>query len=250
MNYKIKIKNYSLIIKKEMVLNDVNFNIPDKKIISIIGPENGGKSALAKSLNRVIEINKKVKYKGDILFNEESIFNIDVYYLRRKIAFISKESVLFPHLNIFDNIIAGYKLKGIKTDKNLIMFEIEKILKLLGLWNSIKNIINNNIKILDEFDQLKVIIARAILLKPEVLIFDDCFRDLSGFQRNFIKDIMFDLKEDYSIVHIANDPMFAADFSDYTALIHSGKLIEYNSTEKILTRPDKINTEKYLIGEY
>ena len=249
-NVKIKVKNFSFYYGDNKVLNDLNLEIPQNKITSLIGPSGCGKSTFLRSINRMNDLIEGHKYEGNIIVSEKSIFDskLDIVELRKSIGMVFQKPNPFPK-SVYENIAYAPRLHGEK-DKNKLDEMVEHSLKSVALWDEVKDKLNKSAMGLSGGQQQRLCIARTIAIKPEVILMDEPTSALDPISTEKIEALMLELKQDYTIITVTHNMQQAARVADYTAFFHLGKLIEYDVTETIFVNPTNKKTEDYITGRF
>lgn len=236
-------------------LNNINFPVRKNHITALIGPSGCGKSTLLRAMNRIHDLYPGNSYEGEInLFcSEGEVENIlelkkenDFIKLRQQVGMIFQKPTPFP-MSIFDNVAYGLKLAGIKDDLNE---RVERALKDAAIWNETKDRLKSSALGLSGGQQQRLCIARAVALKPEVLLFDEPTSALDPISTGAIEELISQLKQEISIVIVTHNMQQASRLSDYTAFMYLGDLIEYDKTEKIFSDPSQKLTEDYIAGRF
>jgi len=248
---KIITKNLNAYFGNYQVLKNINLSIPEKKVTAIIGPSGCGKTTLVRCMNRMHEVTPGAKVEGEILLDGENILAKDVepIEIRRKVGMVFQKSNPFPTLSIYDNVAVGLKLNGIRK-KYILNEVVETSLKHAGLWDEVKDRLNIAGASLSGGQQQRLCIARALAIKPEVILFDEPCASLDPISTKKIEELILELKKDYTIIIVTHNMQQAARISDYTAFMYLGELIEFDNTEKIFTVPKNSKTEDYLSGKF
>jgi phosphate transport system ATP-binding protein len=222
----------------------------EKKVTALIGPSGCGKTTLLRSFNRMHDLYPGNKYKGEILLDGENILkeDYDLIKLRTKVGMVFQKPTPFP-MSIFDNVAYGLKLRGIK-DKSVLEERVEKALKQAALWEEVKDRLNQPATGLSGGQQQRLVIARALAVEPEVLLFDEPTSALDPISTAKIEELVVELKQNVTIIIVTHNMQQAARVSDYTAFMYLGELIEFNKTDIIFTAPDKKLTEDYISGKF
>lgn len=250
MSPKIKIKNLSFYYGTNQALKNINLDIFDKKITAFIGPSGCGKSTLLRCFNRMFELYPNQKISGEILMNGANILapKNDVIRLRSKVGMVFQKPTPFT-MSIFDNVAFGVKLY-----ENLSRYDLSDrvkwALQKAALWTEVKDKLKQSGLSLSGGQQQRLCIARAIAVKPEVLLLDEPTSALDPISTGYIEELLHELKQDYSVVIVTHNMQQAARSSDYTAFMYLGNLIECNQSEKIFTNPDQKLTEQYVTGHF
>lgn len=247
---KIKIKNLSVYFNYLQALNNVTLDIYDKKVTSLIGPSGCGKTTLLKSLNRMNDLIKGFKLKGQILIDDTDIYNknIDVINLRKLVGMVFQQANLFPK-SIYENLIFAPSINGIK-DKSKLNEIIENAATLSGIWDEIKDRLKDNPYNLSAGQQQRLCIARLLTANPDILLLDEPAAALDPISTNKIEELIYELKKKYTIIVVTHNMQQAARISDYVAFLYLGQLVEYDKTSKIFTNPANKQTEDYITGRF
>jgi len=247
----LKIKNlYASYEEKNWILKDINLDIFENKITAIMGPSGCGKSTLIRCINRMHEVVTESKIKGKIYLKGEDIFKLHPIIVRRKVGMVFQKPNPFPTMSIYNNVIAGYFLNGIKLKKEEKNFIVEDSLKKAFLWDEVKDNLYKKGTFLSGGQQQRLCIARALAMNPEVILFDEPTSALDPKATRIIEGLLVELKETVSIIVVTHNSAQAARISDYTAFLYLGELVEYKATEKIFTVPEHPKTEEYLSGKF
>ncbi len=249
-NIKIVTKNLNFYYGKKQALFNINLEIPEKKVTALIGPSGCGKSTFLRTLNRMNDLIDDSRVDGEVLIDGINIYQngIDVVALRKKVGMIFQKSNPFPK-SIYDNVAYGPKIQGIKDKKTLDEI-VETSLKRAALWEEVKDELNKSALSLSGGQQQRLCIARALAVNPEILLMDEPASALDPISTIKIEDLIFELKENYTIVIVTHNMQQAARVSDYTAFFYMGHLIEYDDTKIIFTAPKKKQTEDYITGRF
>jgi len=245
---KIAAKDMCAFFGKVKALNNINFDIPEKKVIAIIGPSGCGKSTFLRSINRMHEVVGGT-ITGSLTLDGEDIMKSDAVMIRRKIGMVFQKPNPFPTMSIFNNVIAGYKLNGRHNRKDLAEI-VEKSLKQAALWDEVKDKLNKSGADISGGQQQRLCIARTIAVNPEVILMDEPASALDPISTAKIEELIFELKKDYTIVIVTHNMQQAARVSDFTAFFYMGELIEYSETKKMFVSPEKKQTEDYITGRF
>lgn len=241
----IEIRNLNIYYKNH-VIKSVNLNIPEKVVFAIMGPSGCGKSTLLRAINRLLELQNDVRIEGDIKLHGESVFSMNPIDVRRRIGMVFQHVNPFPHLTIYENVAIGLKLNGF--DKSKLKERVRWALERATLWEEVKDRLDDFPANLSGGQQQRLCIARAIALKPEVLLMDEPTANLDPIATEKIEDLIYELKKEYTVVIVTHSPSQAARISDYVAFLYMGELIEVGETERVFEKPRKELTERYLTG--
>ena len=256
----MKVENFSFTYAgaPKPSLKGINLPIMQNKITALIGPSGCGKSTLLRSMNRIHDLYPGNKYEGKIELLDlesgkfENILEIkkenDFIRLRQKVGMIFQKPTPFP-MSIFDNVAYGLKIMGIKN-KSELHDRVESALKGAALWNEVHDRLSKSAMGLSGGQQQRLCIARAVAVKPEVLLFDEPTSALDPISTGAIEELIVELKKDVSIAIVTHNMQQASRISDYTAFMYLGDLIEYDETETIFLNPKVQQTEDYITGRF
>jgi phosphate transport system ATP-binding protein len=235
---------------KEPTLKNINMPIYDKKVTALIGPSGCGKTTLLRSFNRMHDLYPGNRYEGEILLDGENILtpDYDLIKLRTKVGMVFQKPTPFP-MSIFDNVAYGLRLRGMRN-KSELEGRVEKALKQAALWDEVKDRLDSPATGLSGGQQQRLVIARALAVEPEVLLFDEPTSALDPISTAKIEELVVELKKDVTIVIVTHNMQQAARVSDYTAFMYMGELIEFDKTDIIFTSPKKKLTEDYISGKF
>ena len=247
---KINIKNLNLFYGDFQALKNINLDIDDKKVTAFIGPSGCGKSTLLKSLNRMNDLVDNCHIKGEILVDKKDIYSkdYDVNLLRKKVGMVFQKPNPFS-MSIYDNIAYGPRTHGIKDKKDLDII-VEDSLKKAAIWDDVKDKLKQNALSLSGGQQQRICIARALAVKPGVLLMDEPTSSLDPISTSKIEDLVHLLKDEYTIVMVTHNMQQATRVSDKTAFFLSGELIEYKKTTELFSLPSDKRTEDYITGRF
>ena len=217
-------------------VNHVNADIKKNRITAIMGPSGCGKSTLLRAINRMHELYPDIRISGEILMDNRNILKMNPMEVRRMAGMVFQRPNPFPTMSIFDNVIAGYKLNGIRLKKKEKEEIVETCLTNVGLWNEVKDALFKKGTFLSGGQQQRLCIARALALKPEVLLMDEPTSALDPIATNRIEELLLELKKEFTIIIV----MF----------MYLGELIEYDKTRIMFTNPRDKRTEEYLTGQF
>lgn len=251
MTHKIlDIQNLDVFIGEQQILKKINLSFHHKKATAIMGPSGCGKTTLIRAINRLHELIPNTRVAGKILLSGENIYALNAIQVRREIGMVFQRPNPFPTMSIFDNVIAGYKLNGIRLTKTEKEEIVESSLTSAGLWNEVKNGLHRRGLFLSGGQQQRLCIARALAMKPRVLLLDEPTSALDPKSTTHIEDLIVGLKEEVTIVMVTHNIGQASRISDFTVFLQNGELIEYGTTEKLFTVPEDKRTEEYLSGRF
>ena len=252
MNNKIRIKveNVNFYYGNQQALKNITLDIYQNRVTAIIGPSGCGKSTFIRLFNRMNDVVPNTRFEGKIYLDEKDIYDprMDVVKIRRRVGMVFQKPNPFPK-SIFDNVAYGLRVNGIK-DKNYVVQRVEKSLKDAALWNEVKDRLQSNALALSGGQQQRLCIARALSVKPEVLLMDEPASALDPTATLRIEELVQELEKQYTIVIVTHNMQQAARISDVTAFLMLGELVEYDLTNKIFTNPSKKITEDYITGRF
>ena len=231
-------------------VNHVNADIKKNRITAIMGPSGCGKSTLLRAINRMHELYPDIRISGEILMDNRNILKMNPMEVRRMAGMVFQRPNPFPTMSIFDNVIAGYKLNGIRLKKKEKEEIVETCLTNVGLWNEVKDALFKKGTFLSGGQQQRLCIARALALKPEVLLMDEPTSALDPIATNRIEELLLELKKEFTIIIVTHNMSQAARISDYSMFMYLGELIEYDKTRIMFTNPRYKRTEEYLTGQF
>ena len=231
-------------------VNHVNADIKKNRITTIMGPSGCGKSTLLRAINRMHELYPDIRISGEILMDNRNILKMNPMEVRRMAGMVFQRPNPFPTMSIFDNVIAGYKLNGIRLKKKEKEEIVETCLTNVGLWNEVKDALFKKGTFLSGGQQQRLCIARALALKPEVLLMDEPTSALDPIATNRIEELLLELKKEFTIIIVTHNMSQAARISDYSMFMYLGELIEYDKTRIMFTNPRDKRTEEYLTGQF
>lgn len=249
-NVKIEVKNLNFYYGQKQALRNINMKIYEKKVVALIGPSGCGKTTLLRCFNRIHDLYPGNRYEGEIILDGKNILDkdVDLMELRRKVGMVFQKPTPFP-MSIFDNVAYGLKLQGIKN-KTELKDRVEEALKSSALWEEVKDRLNTSAFSLSGGQQQRLCIARAVAVKPEVILFDEPTSALDPISTSKIEELIVKLKENHTIIIVTHNMQQAARVSDYTAFMYLGELIEFDKTDTIFTNPSKKLTEDYISGKF
>ncbi len=250
MNSIITVKDLNLYYGAAHALKNVNIDIAENSITALIGPSGCGKSTFLKTLNRMNDLIPGVRIEGDVRYNSMDIFgkNVDVNELRREIGMVFQKPNPFP-MSIYDNIAYGPRTHGIKNKAALDEI-VEESLTGAAIWDEVKDRLKKSALGLSGGQQQRLCIARALAVKPKILLMDEPTSALDPISTSKIEDLAVELKKCYTIVIVTHNMQQAVRISDDTAFFLLGELIEYGNTEKMFSMPHDKRTEDYITGRF
>lgn len=247
---KIAVKNLDFFYGNYQALKGINLDIPEGHVTAFIGPSGCGKSTLLRTFNRMYDLYPKLRATGEILLNGNNILNssVDLNMLRAKVGMVFQKPTPFP-MSIYDNIAFGVKLYEVMNRADM-DDRIEWALKKAALWGEVKDKLKQSGLGLSGGQQQRLCIARAIAVKPEVLLLDEPTSALDPISTAHVEELIHELKQDYTIAIVTHNMQQAARVSDFTAYMYLGELVEVGETDSIFTAPKMRATEDYITGKF
>lgn len=246
---KIAVKNLDLWYNDFKALKNINLSLPANKISAFIGPSGCGKSTLLKSLNRMNDLVEGCKITGEVTLDGVSIYGgMDVNLLRKRVGMVFQKPNPFP-MSIYDNIAFGPRTHGVRSKQKLDEI-VEESLRKAAIWDETKDILKKSALAMSGGQQQRLCIARALAVKPEVLLMDEPTSALDPISTSKIEDLAAELKKDYTIIMVTHNMQQAVRISDYTAFFLLGEVIEFSETEKMFSNPQDKRTEDYITGRF
>jgi phosphate transport system ATP-binding protein len=246
----LSLKDLSIAYDKNYAVKNVSVEIKKNSVTAIMGPSGCGKSTLLRALNRMHELYDNITTEGQALLNGKNIYEMPVIKLRRHMGMVFQRPNPFPTMSIYDNVIAGYKLNGIRTKKHERDEIVERSLRDVALWDEVKDSLLKKGTFLSGGQQQRLCIARALAFSPEVVLMDEPTSALDPIATAKIEDLLVKLKEHYTIVLVTHNMSQAARISDYSLFMYLGELVEYGKTKNMFTNPIDPRTEEYLTGKF
>jgi phosphate transport system ATP-binding protein len=247
---KIDVQEMNFYYGSKQALKDISIICPEKRVTAIIGPSGCGKSTFIRTLNRMNDVLAATRVEGRILIDGQDILapGVDVVELRRNVGMVFQKPNPFPK-SIFDNVAYGLRIGGLK-DRQKLPEVVEKSLRQAALWDEVKDRLQENAFSLSGGQQQRLCIARALAVKPEVILFDEPCSAIDPIATAKIEELIFALKEQYTVVIVTHNMQQAARVSDFTAFLMMGELVEFDKTDKIFTNPSNKLTEEYVTGRF
>jgi phosphate transport system ATP-binding protein len=250
MDIKIDIKGLNVYMQGNLILKNINLEVPSKKILGIIGPAGSGKTTFLRTIDRMNELEQGSSVEGRVLLDGEDIYNngYDVVALRKKVGMVFALPVPLP-MSIYENVIYGLRLSGI-NNKHRLEGLVEKSLTAAYLWDEVKDRLKTSALRLSGGQQQRLCLARVLAMEPDIILLDEPCSGLDPISTAKIEDALTGLKRSYTIILVTNNTMQAARVSDKTAFFLMGELIEVGETRQIFTAPVKQETNDYITGRF
>ncbi|MGK0674287.1 MAG: phosphate ABC transporter ATP-binding protein PstB [Halothiobacillaceae bacterium] len=244
------LRNLNFFYGKFQGLYDINMDVPERQVTALIGPSGCGKSTLLRTLNRIYDLYPGQRAEGEIIMDGKNLLEkgVDVNLLRAKVGMVFQKPTPFP-MSIYDNVAFGVKLYE-KMSKSELDERVEWALRKAAIWDEVKDKLKQSGTALSGGQQQRLCIARSIAVKPEVILFDEPTSALDPISTLKIEELIHELKAEFTVVIVTHNMQQAARVSDYTAFMYLGKLVEYDHTNIIFTKPDKKETEDYITGRF
>ena len=246
----IEVKDWNLYYGSKQALKGISMKLPENRVTAFIGPSGCGKSTLLRCFNRMNDLIDSVSVEGEILLHDEDVYSkhMDVSALRRRVGMVFQKPNPFPK-SIFENVCYGLRLQNVR-DKQVLNETVEWALRGANLWEEVKDRLDDNALSLSGGQQQRLCIARAIAIKPEVLLLDEPTSALDPISTLAVEELIFELKKEFTILIVTHNMQQAARVSDYTAFMYMGDMVEYTDTDSLFTNPKLKQTEDYISGRY
>jgi len=247
---KLSVRNLNFYYGSFQALHDINLDIPAQRVTAFIGPSGCGKSTLLRTFNRIYELYPRQRAEGEILLDGRNVLDRrqDLNLLRARVGMVFQKPTPFP-MSIYDNIAFGVRLYE-RLSRYEMDERVEWALRKAALWDEVKDKLKQNGTMLSGGQQQRLCIARAVAVKPTVLLLDEPASALDPISTAKIEELISELKKDYTIVIVTHNMQQAARVSDYTAFMYMGRLVEMNDTDTLFTTPANKQTEDYITGRY
>ena len=235
----------------KQALHSITLGIRPNLVTAFIGPSGCGKSTFLRTLNRMNDIIPGTRVEGEVLIDGQNIYapGVDVVALRRRVGMVFQKSNPFPK-SIFENVAYGLRINGMAQSRSDLQGRVEESLRAAAIWDEVKDRLHDSALALSGGQQQRLCIARALAVKPDILLMDEPASALDPIATQRIEELVYDLKEHYTIVIVTHNMQQAARVSDFTAFFWLGKLVEYGPTDKIFTNPSEKLTEDYVTGRF
>ncbi|MGC4098458.1 MAG: phosphate ABC transporter ATP-binding protein PstB [Nitrospira sp.] len=247
---KLRVQGFNFFYGPVQSLFNIDLAIAENQVTAFIGPSGCGKSTLLRCMNRLNDLIEGVRHEGSILLDDADIFNpmIDITDLRKRVGMVFQKSNPFPK-SIFENVAYGPRLQGLKN-RAVLEDIVEHSLRGAGLWEEVKDRLHKSALGLSGGQQQRLCIARALAVKPDVLLMDEPCSALDPIATGIIEELLFSLKKELTVVIVTHNMQQAARVSDSTAFMYLGKLIEFGLTKQLFTNPSNKQTEDYITGRF
>ncbi|HZR10826.1 MAG TPA: phosphate ABC transporter ATP-binding protein PstB [Myxococcales bacterium] len=249
MTAKIEVQGLNAWFRNTQALRNVSLTVPQNTVLAIIGPSGCGKSTFVRCINRMHELVPGARQSGRVLVDGQDLHarRVDPVDLRRRVGMVFQRPNPFPTMSIFDNVVSGLKLNGIRDDHAAL---VENSLRQAALWEEVKDRLHQSALSLSGGQQQRLCIARALAIEPEVLLMDEPASALDPIATAKIEELIHELRETLTLVIVTHNMQQAARVSDSTAFFYLGELIEQGPTEQIFTNPREPRTEDYVTGKF
>ena len=246
----LKAEDFNAFFGKNQVLKNVNVELASNQVTAVMGPSGCGKTTFIRCINRMHELTPDAKVNGKLMLDGTDVYGMNTIILRRKIGMVFQRPNPFPTMSIYENVIAGYSLNGIRLSKDEKEKIVEESLTRAALWNEVKDSLHKKGTFLSGGQQQRLCIARAIAMKPEVLLLDEATSALDPISTAKIEELIYELKDKYTIIIVTHNMQQAGRVSDFTAFFYMGELIEYDTTKEMFTNPKNPRTQNYITGRF
>jgi phosphate transport system ATP-binding protein len=246
---KIAVDHLNFYYGEKRALDGIDIEIRSNLVTAFIGPSGCGKSTFLRTLNRMNDIIPATRVEGEVLIDGKSIYDprVDVVELRRKVGMVFQKSNPFPK-SIFENIAYGLRINGLTKSKAELNDRVEESLRQAAIWDEVKDRLNESALALSGGQQQRLCIARALAIRPEIILMDEPASALDPIATQRIEELIYDLKKKYTIVIVTHNMQQAARVSDFTAFFWLGRLVEFGRTDRMFTAPAEKLTEDYVTG--
>lgn len=246
----LRVRKLDLWYSTKQALFGIDLDVPKNTVMSLIGPSGCGKSTLLRSLNRMNDLIDGVRIEGQVLLGDQDLYDpkVDVIELRKRMGMVFQKSNPFPK-SIYENVAYGLRIHGVK-DTRILDETVEQSLMGAGLWEEVKDRLKDSALGLSGGQQQRLCIARALAVRPEVILMDEPCSALDPIATGRVEELIFELKKDFTIVIVTHNMQQAARVSDFTGFFWLGKLVEVGLTKQIFTNPTQRTTEDYITGRF
>ncbi|MGQ0561564.1 MAG: phosphate ABC transporter ATP-binding protein PstB [Gemmatimonadota bacterium] len=244
----LETRELSVLYGSTKAISSITIGIPDRKVIAFMGPSGCGKSTLLRCFNRMNDLIPDARVEGEALYHGQNLYapEVDPVDVRRRIGMVFQKPNPFPK-SIYDNVAFGPRINGFRGSLDEL---VEKSLRQAALWDEVSDRLEASALALSGGQQQRLVIARALAVEPEVLLMDEPASALDPLATQKIEDLIYELKQDYTVIIVTHNMQQAARVSDYTAFLYMGELIEYGPTQAVFTNPKEERTESYITGRF
>ncbi|HTB31364.1 MAG TPA: phosphate ABC transporter ATP-binding protein PstB [Bacteroidia bacterium] len=246
----LRTENLRVSFGDNLVVKGINMEIGEKKVTAFMGPSGCGKTTILRAINRLHELTPEAKVEGKIFLHTENINEMEAMTVRRRVGMVFQRPNPFPTMSIFENVISGFTLNGIKLKSDEKNHIVEDALKKVALWEEVKDHLKKRATSLSGGQQQRLCLARAVAMKPEVILLDEPTSALDPLSTAKIEDLLYELKGNYTLIIVTHNMQQAARISDMTAFFYLGELLEYDDTKKVFTNPKNEKTQNYITGRF
>lgn len=246
----IKCKDFNAWFGDNQVVKSVSMDILKNNLTAVMGPSGCGKTTFLRCINRMHELTPGARAEGSMMLDNQDIYTMHPIMVRLKIGMVFQYPNPFPNMSIYDNVIAGYKLNGIRLSRSERDGIVEDSLRKAALWMEVRSTLHKRGTFLSGGQQQRLCIARAIAMKPEVLLLDEPTSALDPVSTSSIEDLLIELKKNYTIIIVTHNMQQAARISDKTAFFYMGELVEYDDTKQMFISPKDTRTQNYITGRF
>jgi phosphate transport system ATP-binding protein len=246
----LRTENLKVSFSATTVLKGINMEIPEKKVTAFMGPSGCGKTTFLRAINRMHDLTPEAKVEGKILMHGDDVYKMEAMTLRRKVGMVFQRPNPFPTMTVLENVISGFMLNGIKLKGQEKKEIVEDALKKVALWEEVKDKLSSKATSLSGGQQQRLCLARAVAMKPEVILLDEPTSALDPLSTSKIEDLLYELKGNYTLVIVTHNMQQAARISDVTAFFYLGELLEFDETKKVFTNPKNEKTQNYITGRF
>jgi phosphate transport system ATP-binding protein len=246
----VRTQDFNAYFGTNHVVKNVNIENPKNHTIAVMGPSGCGKTTFLRCINRMHELIAGAHTDGKMYLHTENVYDMHPIFVRLKIGMVFQRPNPFPNLSIYDNVIAGYKLVGMKLSKADKDQKVEESLTKSALWTEVKDSLHKKGTFLSGGQQQRLCIARAIAMEPEVMLFDEPTSALDPISTASIEELFHDLKKHFTLIIVTHNMQQAARVSDKTAFFYLGELVEYDETKTMFTNPKDSRTQNYITGRF
>jgi phosphate transport system ATP-binding protein len=248
---KIDVRSLSFFYRTKPALESISMSVHPNLVTAFIGPSGCGKSTFLRTLNRMNDIIQGSRVEGEVRIDGDDIYgpNVDVVQLRRRVGMVFQKSNPFPK-SIFDNVAYGLRINRIAQGRSALAERVEDSLRQAALWEEVKDRLHESALALSGGQQQRLCIARALAVKPDVLLMDEPASALDPIATQRIEELVYQLKKTYTIIIVTHNMQQAARVSDFTAFFWLGRLVEYDRTDRLFTAPAQKLTEDYVTGRF